>query len=537
MLAVPRTLFALLLTGFIGIFVFFHFHGIFFSAASAITRQMNTADQSVALGANNNYAVGLKQAKPAAAPGLPDISRYTVDNIAAQAPAYAPGKVEIAVMQGVPAMREFIKKDGRVQRLRLAQRDVNPKALMVQQGHYDLAHLYDEVNKLAPPNTVIEKQGTKYLLRMPLLVAKGASLTISDKDTDELRLSQEQSTLIANAGDLYILRTRVTGWSEKDNKPPLFKDKTIYRPYMVDWSGGRLYIAGATVTSLGYRKGKSYGISYSSCDPCTLVDKTLGPPTGAIVASRFSDMYFGFYSYEADGVAIVGNVYANNAIYGVDPHDRSRHLIIADNEAYGSGKKHGIIVSRNVDDSWIFGNNCHDNHGSGIMIDRASEHNVIANNVAAHNNGDGITFFESQNNTVYGNQVYKNVHSGIRIRNSWNIRLADNQISDNGSVPVVVYTARLEDTQKTRNFKQDPYEHRADVDVEGDVIKLADTKPSYKIDGVGHVALSGVHILSGGPVFAGHMIADETPIADNMTAAQKATVVTNLTPAAKLAEH
>ena len=537
MLALPRTLFALLLTVLGGIFVFFHFHGVFFSAASAVQRQVNAAGNTVALGDDNNYAVGLRRhGVPAGLAPLPDISGFTVDKIAAQAPAYSPGKVEVALMQGVPALREFVKKDGRIQRLRLAQRDVNPRAIIVQEGHYDLAHLYEEVKKQTS-EPVMVKDGNKYTLRMPLLVAKGASLVISDKDTDELRLSQDQSALIASAGDLYILRTKITGWSEKENKPALFKDKTIYRPYLVDWSGGRLFIAGATVANLGYRKGKAYGISYSSCDPCTLQDPKLPPPTGVIVGSYFTDMYFGFYSYEAEKVAIVGNTYANNVIYGVDPHDRSRGLIIANNEAYGSGKKHGIIVSRNVNDSWIFGNNCHDNHGSGIMIDRTSEHNVIANNIAAHNHGDGITFFESQNNTLFGNQVYKNALSGIRIRNSWNIRLVDDQISDNGSVPVVVYTAKLEDTQKLRNFKEDPYTKRADADVSGTVLKLGDNKPAFKIDGVSHIVLSNVHLLSGGPVFARHMFADESPIVANMDETEEEAVVTNTAPPAKLSQR
>ncbi len=533
-----RTLFAILLTACIGTFVFFKFHGIFFATASAVERQVTAVNEDAALGDLNSYAVGVKRREDKAGlPPLPDVSAYTVANVTAMAPAYQPGgKVEIAPMAGVPAAREFIKKDGRVQRLRLAQMDVNPKAIFVQEGHWDLAHLYDEVSKQSKERLLV-KQGTKYVLRMPLIVAEKASLTISDKDTDELLLSQEQSTLIANAGQLYILNTKVTGWSEKANKPALFKDKTIYRPYMVDWSGGRLYIAGATVASLGYRKGKSYGISYSSCAPCTDKEPKLPRPTGVIVGSTFTDMYFGFYSYEAEGVAIVGNTYANNAIYGVDPHDRSRHLIIAYNEAYGSGKKHGIIVSRNVNDSWIFGNNCHDNHGSGIMIDRMSEHNVVADNRASHNAGDGITFFESRNNTVYGNQVYKNGHSGVRIRNSYNIRLADNQISDNGSVPVVVYTVRLEDTQPQRNFKEDPYEHKADVDIADDMMKAGDTKPSYKIDGVGHVALSGVHVASGGPIFARHMFSDESGITDNMSAPEKVAVVNNTVPPQKLSAH
>jgi poly(beta-D-mannuronate) C5 epimerase len=340
-----------------------------------------------------------------------------------------------------------------------------------------------------------------------------------------LLLSQEQTVFIANAGDLFIMHTKVTGWSEKNNSPAAFKDKSIYRPFLVSWSGGRMYIAGSEIASLGYRKGKSYGITYSSCEPCTEVNPKLPRPTGAIVGNSFTDMYFGFYSYEADDIAIVNNVYTNNAVYAIDPHDRSRRLIIAGNTASGSRKKHGIIISRNVNDSWIFNNISHDNHGSGIMIDRASQNNVVANNTSAHNEGDGITFFESQNNTLYNNTVYKNNLSGIRIRNSWNIKMLNDRISDNGRVPVAIYTVQLEKSQPDRNFKQDSYIRKASATISGAIIKLRDNKPAFKIIGIDNLKLADVHIVSGGGIFFGHIFPDETRINENISAPLKATVV------------
>ena len=96
---------------------------------------------------------------------------------------------------------------------------------------------------------------------------------------------------------------------------------------VASWSGARMYIAGSVVSSLGYRKGKSYGLTYSTCEYCEADEPGLPRPTGALVGNTFRDMYYGFYSYEADDIAIVGNIYSNNAIYGIDPHDRSRRLI------------------------------------------------------------------------------------------------------------------------------------------------------------------------------------------------------------------
>lgn len=522
MSSLPRNIFSFVLLMLAGVYIFFHFHGTVIRVANAVIYRLKVVDDHVSVTAlNNNYTVIIKQApQQASPPALPDISRFTANNIEAQIPVFTPGKIAIANMAGLPGLREFIKKDGRVQRLRLSQTSITPQVIYIQSGHYDFTHLYEEVKALTTEN-VIEKKGTRHLLRLPILVGENASLTISDKDTDGLLLSQDQTVFIANAGDLFILRAKLTGWNEKDNKPSFFKDKLIYRPFLVSWSGARMYLAGSTFESMGYRKGKSYGITYSSCEPCSKAHPNLPSATGAIVENTFSDLYYGFYSYEADDIAIVGNKYIDNAVYGIDPHDRSRRLIIAGNETSGSGKKHGIIISRNVNDSWIFNNYSHHNHGSGIMLDRSSENNTVANNTSAYNKADGITFFESQNNTVYNNKIYQNGLSGIRIRNSWNISLIDDQIADNGGVPVIIYSLNLEKNHKDRDLKEDPYSMRADAAISGTVIKLSDKKPAFKIDGIDSLSLSDIHLLSGGAVFAGRMFSDETDIRNNMDVPQK----------------
>ena len=529
MFLLSRGLFTFLVFTLVSALLLLHFHSIVINGVSAIHIRAKIVKAHYSPAAlTNNYTMSIKKNKlQADVPALPDISKYSVANIAAQAPPYTPGRVGITGMVGLPGMREFIKKDGRVQRLRLSQMAVTPQIINIQEGHYDLTHLYEEVQKLSPGNQILIKDGSHYLLRMPILVGEGASLTISDKDTAELLLSQDQTVFIANAGDLYILNTKVTGWSEKYNNPSYFIDRLTFRPFFTSWSGGRMYIAGSTLSSLGYRKGKSYGITYSSCLPCQQVKPKLSPASGALVGNTFTDLYYGFYSYEAEDIAIVGNKYVDNAVYGIDPHDRSRHLIIAENEASGSGKKHGIIISRNVNDSWIFNNYSHNNHGSGIMLDRSCEHVVVANNITAYNQGDGITFYESMNDTVYNNKVYQNGLSGIRIRNSWNITSINDEITDNGGVPVVIYSMDLIANGKERDLKQDPYSIRAEATIVDSTLKLTDRKPAFKLDGVNKLALSGIRLLSGGPVFSGQLFPNETEISDNMDAESKSILFTN----------
>ena len=87
----------------------------------------------------------------------------------------------------------------------------------------------------------------------------------------------------------------------------------------------------------------------------------------------------------------------------MDPHDRSHQLTIAYNTAYGTHEKHGIIVSREVDRSFIVGNVVFRNRGSGFMLDRDSTANIIYANTAFDNDQDGITLFESSCNLIMAN--------------------------------------------------------------------------------------------------------------------------------------
>lgn len=462
-------------------------------------------------------------------PPLPDITGFTTEAIARKAPPSRPGTVSLAEMRAFPDLAEFLESDT-PRRLRLIQSRVHPRAIVIRSGVYNFFQFYEEVKKLDTPGA-IAMEGDAYILRMPLLVAAGATLIISDKDAEEVRLSREHGAFIANSGDLFILRTKVTGWDEGKKMPAPFTEKHDFRPFITTWSGSRLYIAQSTIASMGYLKGKSYGISYSTCMACLKRNRDLPRPTGALVKSRFTDMYYGFYSYEADDVAIVGNVYSDNIVYGIDPHDRSRRLIIAANEAYGTKKKHGIIVSREVNDSWIFNNNSHNNHGSGIMIDRTSVNNVVANNTSVDNGADGITFFESQDNVAYNNTVLNNKKSGIRIRNSWNIRMYGDQVSGNKGPAVEVYTAAIED-QETRDFELDPYTRKASAEIVGMSARTPSRTPVFKIgDEIDFLTLSGIRLMSSSRLFSAEGVEEDAP--DLATRIQEETTSVTLEPRRK----
>src|SRR4051812_26655350 len=118
-----RRLFSFLVFSLAIALVLFHFHGLVRDAVSVVNGRLKTVDAHASPAALvNNYSIAVKQGVlQADAPAMPDISRFTVENIAALAPPFTPGKVALTGMGGYPGMREFIKKDGRIQRLRLSQ--------------------------------------------------------------------------------------------------------------------------------------------------------------------------------------------------------------------------------------------------------------------------------------------------------------------------------------------------------------------------------------------------------------------------------
>lgn len=431
---------------------------IVFSKAGLLNIGRNSVDLTVLLEKTNGM--------PPEKPFLPDISGVTVDAVEKMMPVPRAGKILFDRIDIYPEYRKFMEGEA-PRHLRLTQRRINPRALVVASGDYTWSMLYEEVHAIDPESKIIKKEGFVYTLSSPLLVLDGASLSISGKEVSELRLSKQANAYLVTAGDLYVVRTRVIGWNEEKNEPTSYNgEKRDYRPFLTCWDGGNMYLAGSYFVSLGYLGGKAYGISYSGCTPCEKFSPGKPAATGIIVGSTFTDLYYGFYSYEAEDVKIVGNTYFENVIYAIDPHDRSRRLIIANNETYNTHKKHGIIVSREVNDSWIFGNHSHNNHGSGIMIDRTSINNTIADNLSENNNQDGLTFFESENNVTWGNTFRYNKKNGVRIRNSWDIKLNNDTVEDNAGTSIEVYTADISG-QKTRDFEMDPYTAKASAIVNG----------------------------------------------------------------------
>ncbi len=389
------------------------------------------------------------------------------------------------------------------------QQTAAPDLIFVGFGVVDLATLYDRLRAKGLDDYIL-RDGRVYTLRRPLVVGDGGTLVISGSDVDELRLVKEVGAYIVNAGELHITGTRVVSWREKAHELAwaTYSTQLEFRPFMTAWSRSKTYIAGSYIFGLGYANDKAYGLSLTS-GPDKLVDLSIHNiprPVAVIVDNSFENMHYGFYSYEADDVVLVGNEYRANIIYGVDPHDRSRRLTMAFNTAYGALVKHGLIISREVSNSSFIGNLAFDNKGSGIMVDRESRGTMTYANTSFGNKQDGLTVFESDCQIVAANLLTQNGRSGITVRNSRDVGLFFNHVTQNGHAGLHAYTSDLAKLEKhaNRDVELDPYSTVVALSAIGNRIQA--NKYGFMAEDLAALALRRNEFVDQSPnVFAGNI--------------------------------
>jgi len=453
-------------------------------------------------------------------PKLPDLSGYTQQAMQKKIVRSKAAKVSIRRMMQEDTLKEFIGGDNKMSEWVARQHGI-PQAIFVDDGYMNL----QELAKKVPKQYLSETSPGVFLARLPIVVGKKGILEI-DKKTSELRLSQEAGAFLVNDNQLFVMDTKLTGWSEKANGPSTFKAPKEFRPFLLSWGGTQTYLYNTKVASLGYNNSKSYGLSISQYTPNMKAQMNRPDPTGWIVNSEFSDMWYGYYCYETRDFVVKGNTYRDNIVYGIDPHDRSHGLIIAENTVYGTRKKHGIIISREVNDSFIINNKSYENHLSGIVLDRNSVNNLVAYNQIYRNHTDGITLYESADNLLWGNRVFANKRHGIRVRNSTNIKLYENLAIGNGLMGVYGHIKDLSDTD--RDIKLDPFDAEVSLIMVGGELTSNGSGP-LSIDSPLSVELYKVSMLaptkSSGISFNGVLGDRQDEILDLLVRQQKAVLI------------
>jgi len=463
-------------------------------------------------------------------PELPDLAPYTDTALKARIRRKPGGRASIGSLLGEDVFRGFAGADGRLREW--AQRQASlPQAIYIEGGYVTPRDLARQL----PKTYFAETAPGVFIARLPIDVRPGATLHIGS-ETKQLRLSQDRGAFLVSEGQLFITDTHVLGWNESRGAPSAWRDGGEFRPFLLGWGGSDTYISGSKLSNLGYAASKSYGVSISQFSPALAPKMKRRRPGAWLLNSEFYDNWYGFYCYEADDLVIVGNRYHDNIVYGIDPHDRSHRLIIARNKAHGTKKKHGIIVSREVNDSWIFDNHAYDNALSGIVIDRSSVNNVVANNQVYRNQADGITIYESPDTLLWRNVAGANRRHGIRVRNSTDVRLRDNVAFGNGLSGVYGHVKDLRGTD--RNLALDPFSQTVSMIVAGGQLVSNGSSP-ISIDQPLSLELHDVQLLAPrrefGIKFTGILGRHQDQVLDLLVRQRQPVVIRPVSPAQRSA--
>lgn len=330
------------------------------------------------------------------------------------------------------------------------------------------AHLPAEV-----PLTVVDAPGRVWFLGTNLFVEQGATLAIEGSavggDVDELRLRSDNAPggyveIRAEWGNLRFRSTKVTSWDTAAGGPDTEVETGRAFVRALSFLEGstpresRMDVIDSDVGYLGYYAAESYGLSWKvrgeSAGLYDLVD-VLGDVTG----SRVHHNYFGMYTFGAYGMRIVGNEFADNVYYGVDPHDDSDALVVEDNHIHGNGN-HGFICSKRCDNLVIRNNRSVGNAEVGFMLHASVVDSVVEDNLAEGNGDAGFAIVDSHRN-VFRNNVARDNLDGLRLCTGASDNLvSDNQLSDNaryglnfyvGSDPATINDGRPAANRFVRN--------------------------------------------------------------------------------------
>jgi parallel beta-helix repeat protein len=308
------------------------------------------------------------------------------------------------------------------------------------------------------PAALREVAAGEWLLGADLVVRGGATLKINAPDVRWLKLSSSADrfvTVKALGGHIDLTGACVTSWDEAQGR--VDTEDADGRSFLLARDGAQMTIDNAELHHLGYGDVESYGLSW----------RTAGTG-GAITNSIVSNLYYGLYTYQVSGLAVVDNDFHDNVLYGIDPHTGSRNLRIEGNAVHDNGK-HGIILAEDCTDSVIRDNVVYRNNHHGIVLYQNSDRNVVENNDSFANTAQGVNVNESGGNTVRGNRVYDNGETGVGVtQTASNNMVENNQIRGNHQDGVRV-VSETTDTKLHDNIIAENVRYGVYVDTDGAV--------------------------------------------------------------------
>jgi poly(beta-D-mannuronate) C5 epimerase len=303
------------------------------------------------------------------------------------------------------------------------------EAIVVASG---LFHLADVAAGIDRPD-LLACDAAACRLAAPLLVAHGAGLVI---DGLTVRLLQEAGGLVSAAGDLWISDAAILGWDGAADQPATTDaEGRRFRPWIAGLEANRTVIRRSHLAHLGYDSNSTQGLAFTDAER----EPPAGLPSVDLVGNRIEDLWFGFFTWNAAGVNVLRNTVEGSHVYGLDPHDATRDMLIAENFIRDTRDSHGVVMSRDIHDTVVTRNRSIENGGAGFFLEKNSWNVTLAANESFDNGTDGIVVYESRDVRILDNHVAGNGRAGIRIRASADIAIEGNIVHHNTGPGIFVY--------------------------------------------------------------------------------------------------
>jgi len=368
---------------------------------------------------------------------LPDLSPYTPETVRYQSVDKPRARVRVNSMLTEQSFAAFTGQSGRLREWVQRQATL-PKVISIDAGYITPRQLA----RTLPKEMFEETERGVFIARLPIAVRPGATLHIAE-DVHDMRLSLERGAFLVNQGHLFVTGSRIRAWSETKRQPAWFEKRDKFRPFVVAWSGSHTSIVNSTLAHLGFDAPKSFGVTLSDGGLPSGRMSQQSLPTAQLIGSELYDNWYGFYSSGAQDVVLRGNHVHDNIQGGIAVRERARQVLIAENRVSKTKLKHGVVVSSDSAERWIFDNEVFENAGSGIAVEGGAD-SVVARNQVVRNANDGLTVYESDHAALWGNLVAYNQHHGIRVRSS-EVVLRDNLVLGNARAGIYGYAAVSDD--------------------------------------------------------------------------------------------
>ncbi len=288
--------------------------------------------------------------------------------------------------------------------------------------------------KLKPYGVFTQTGPKSYVQNRPLLIEQNIRVDITGETVESLSLKSEQNgeivCLCVKDATILVKDTTITSLDTITGTPDT--DITNKRSFIRANASARMDIVNSTISYLGtplednptnpiLNEGGTYGISWR------IPDDALGKDivTGWVEKTTFVKNHFGAYTFGASGMMWRDNIFEENDVYGLDPHDDSNNAMVEGNTFRNNGK-HGFIVSKRCNYNIIRNNTSYGNKLHGFMLHQDSVYNLMENNVA-YDNVDNFAIYASNFNMIRGNKSYNAKGSHVRI----NASAANTYVMDN----------------------------------------------------------------------------------------------------------